>query len=64
MDAANTFISLDRETATKVGSRRGAPVILTIDCAAMEADGHVFYRADNGVWLTGHVPPHYISGLD
>ncbi len=57
-------LSLDRETATKVGSRRGAPVILTIDCAAMEADGHVFYRADNGVWLTDHVPPHYISGLD
>ena len=57
-------LSPDRETATKVGARRGRPVILTIDSAAMHADGYLFYRADNGVWLTDHVPSRYISGWE
>ena len=54
-------LSPDRETAAKVGARRGRPVILTIDSAAMHADGDIFYRADNGVWLTDHVPPRFIT---
>ena len=56
-------LSPDRETATKVGARRGDPVILTVDTARMSADGHTFYRADNGVWLTDHVPPGYIDDM-
>lgn len=54
-------LSPDRDTAIKVGARRGDPVILTIDTGRMHADGHSFYRADNGVWLTDHVPPGYID---
>jgi putative RNA 2'-phosphotransferase len=43
--------------------RRGAPIILTVDAAAMHAAGRAFYRAANGVWLTDHVPPPcYLSG--
>ena len=49
-------------TATQVGARREAPVILTVDAAAMHAAGHDFYQAANGVWLTDHVPPGYLSG--
>ena len=30
--------------------------------AAMHAAGHAFYQAANGVWLTDHVPPGYLSG--
>jgi putative RNA 2'-phosphotransferase len=35
-------------------------VILTIDAAAMAADGHVFHRSANGVWLTDTVPASYL----
>ena len=38
------------------------PVILTVDAAAMHAAGHAFYQTANGVWLTDHVPPGYLSG--
>ena len=43
-------------------ARREAPVILTVDAAAMHAAGHAFYQAASGVWLTDHVPPGYLSG--
>jgi len=43
-------------------ARRGASIILTVDAAAMHAAGHAFYQAANGVWLTDHVPPGYLSG--
>lgn len=55
-------LSLDRQTAQQVGARRGAPVILSVDAGRMHADGHVFHRSANGVWLTTHVPPQYIAG--
>jgi putative RNA 2'-phosphotransferase len=57
----HVHLSPDPETATRVGARRGEPVILRIDAAAMHAAGHVFHRAANGVWLTSHVPPRYIT---
>ena len=44
------------------GGRRDAPVILTVDAAAMHAAGHAFYQAANDVWLTDHVPPGDLSG--
>ena len=43
-------------------ARRGAPIILTVDAAAIHAAGHAFYQAANGIWLTDHVPPGYLSG--
>lgn len=57
----DVHLSAERETATKVGARRGAPVILTIRAGAMAAAGHVFRRSANGVWLTAHVPPEFIE---
>lgn len=56
----HVHLSPDVETATKVGSRRGRPVILVVDTAAMVAAGHTFYLSANGVWLTDHVPPKYL----
>jgi putative RNA 2'-phosphotransferase len=54
-------LSLDVATATAVGTRHGRPIVLLIDAAAMHRNGRLFYRADNGVWLTDEVPPNYIS---
>ena len=56
----DVHLSADLDTATKVGGRRGKPVILTIRAGAMADAGHVFYRSENGVWLTVHVPPDFI----
>jgi putative RNA 2'-phosphotransferase len=49
------------DTARTVGARRGKPVILAVDAAAMAADGHEFQVSANGVWLTAAVPPAYLS---
>ena len=61
MSRQHVHLSADMETASKVGSRRGKPVILQIDAANMEKNGHVFYLSANGVWLTDHVPPGFIT---
>jgi putative RNA 2'-phosphotransferase len=60
MNRHHVHLSPDRETATRVGARRGRPVILSVDSGSMHAAGHVFYRSDNGVWLVDHVPPAFI----
>lgn len=49
------------DTAVKVGSRHGKPVVYIISALEMEKDGFVFYLSVNGVWLTKHVPPHYFK---
>jgi putative RNA 2'-phosphotransferase len=61
MDRHDVHLSPDRETAVKVGSRRGRPVVLEIDAARMAREGHLFYRSENGVWLTEHVPAWAIT---
>jgi len=53
-------LSPDVETASKVGQRRGRPVILIVEADRMWRDGHTFYRAENGVWLTDSVPVTYL----
>jgi putative RNA 2'-phosphotransferase len=59
----HVHLSVDTPTAQRVGARRGgAVVIIEIDAARMAADGHTFYRSDNGVWLTDEVPPGYLRG--
>ncbi len=60
MSRQHVHLSLDIETATKVGSRRGKPIILTIAAQRMFKAGHLFYISENGVWLTDHVPVEYI----
>mgnify|MGYP002785212384 CR=1 FL=1 len=60
MARQHVHLSADIATATKVGSRRGKPVILEIDAAAMVADGFAFFLSANGVWLTDAVPAQYL----
>ena len=54
-------LSSDIETAKKVGSRHGRPVIYEIDCRKMAEDGYRFYESANHVWLTGEVPVRYLK---
>jgi putative RNA 2'-phosphotransferase len=56
----HVHLSPDVATATKVGARRGRPVVLLVDATAMIRDGHTFYRSANGVWLVDCVPPQYL----
>ncbi|MGB0849483.1 MAG: RNA 2'-phosphotransferase [Thiolinea sp.] len=60
----HVHLSADVETAHKVGSRHGKPVVLNVDALSMHQAGHIFYCSENGVWLTEHVPPGYLSGLE
>ena len=53
-------LSLDKETARRVGARHGRPHIFEVDALAMHASGFQFYLADNGVWLTDRVPPEFL----
>jgi putative RNA 2'-phosphotransferase len=57
-------LSPDAGTARKVGARRGSPVVLRVDAAALAAEGASFTRSANGVWLIDAVPPRYLSVLD
>jgi putative RNA 2'-phosphotransferase len=50
----HVHLSADAQTARRVGGRRGDPVVLEVDTAAVEG---AFYRSGNGVWLTDAVPP-------
>ena len=53
-------LSSDMETARKIGSRHGRPVIYEIDCRQMAGDGHRFFLSANRVWLTKEVPATYM----
>jgi len=57
----HVHLSADRATATTVGSRRGTPVILNIRALEMYNNGYTFYRSENKVWLTDHVPVAFIE---
>ncbi len=56
-------LSGDCETAVKVGSRHGRPVVFEVDTGKMSADGFEFFLSVNGVWLTKEVPPRYLRKL-
>jgi putative RNA 2'-phosphotransferase len=60
MSRHDVHLSADESTARNVGARHGAPVVLTVDAAAMVADGHTFRVTGNGVWLTAAVPARYL----
>jgi putative RNA 2'-phosphotransferase len=60
MSRQHVHLSLDVETAMKVGQRHGKPVILKVFSKQMHESGLLFFRADNGVWLTERVAATYI----
>jgi putative RNA 2'-phosphotransferase len=61
MGRQDVHLSADVETAVRVGSRHGRPVVLRVDAAGLAAAGQVFRRSDNGVWLTDAVPPAFLA---
>ncbi|MEV6395351.1 RNA 2'-phosphotransferase [Streptomyces sp. NPDC051907] len=61
MKRHHVHLSPDRETATRVGARRGRPVVLSVQAGAMHRAGHVFHVSANGVWLCDEVPPQFLS---
>lgn len=57
----HVHLSRDHQTAISVGQRHGRPVVLWVDAAGLAAAGHEFFLSENGVWLTGPVPPAFLS---
>ncbi|GBF05970.1 phosphotransferase KptA/Tpt1 [Deinococcus aerius] len=60
MNRHHVHLSPDRETARRVGARRGSPVVLEVRAGEMHAAGHVFFLSANGVWLVEAVPPEFL----
>lgn len=57
-------LSEDLITAGEVGTRhKGKLVILLIDTVAARTAGIKFYRAANGVWLSGEIPSKYFKKI-
>lgn len=56
----HVHLSATVETAIAVGQRHGKPIVLEVAAREMAAQGHVFFRSDNGVWLTDKVPPSFL----
>jgi putative RNA 2'-phosphotransferase len=59
----HVHLTVNPDTAGAVGQRYGQLVMLSIDAKRMQADGHLFYCTENGVWLTDTVPPAYLTVL-
>lgn len=59
----HVHLSLDIETATRVGARHGRPIVFVVDARTMQEAGHTFYVSDNGVWLVDEVPPQFLRTL-
>jgi putative RNA 2'-phosphotransferase len=57
----HVHLSADVDTAIKVGSRHGRPVVLNVLAGEMTKSGFVFYLSANGVWLTDEVPAAFLS---
>ena len=56
-------LSPDKDTAEKVGSRHGKPVVYRVKSGEMYRKGFRFYRSVNGVWLTIMVPAEYLEKI-
>ena len=56
----HVHLSADADTALAVGKRHGKPVLYWVAARQMAEDGYVFYRSENGVWLTNAVPCKYL----
>lgn len=57
-------LSEDFNTAVKVGSRHGNPVVLVIDTKEMVQNNVKFFLSKNNVWLTKFVDAKYISRIE
>jgi putative RNA 2'-phosphotransferase len=60
MNRHHVHLSADVETAIKVGQRHGKPFIFAVRADEMFQKKYDFYRSENGVWLTDHVPAAFL----
>jgi putative RNA 2'-phosphotransferase len=60
-ERTHVHLSVDVETAIKVGERHGQPVVVVVAAQKMQAAGHLFYLSDNGVWLTATIPTEFLT---
>lgn len=64
MSRQYVHLSVDMDTARRVGSRRDAkPVILRVDSELATEDGLGFYVGNDKVWLADEVPAKYLRVL-
>jgi putative RNA 2'-phosphotransferase len=56
-------LSLNYDTALKVGNRHGKYYIYQVDAKKMNDDGFDFFISVNGVWLTKTVPVEYLKSV-
>jgi len=56
-------ISPTYETAMKVGSRHGKPIVQRVKAKEFVAAGNKLFLSDNGVWLAMAVPSSYLEPL-
>jgi len=64
MQRQHVHMTEERDSASAVGMRRGAPIILRVHAMRMSQEGYLFYQSENGVWLTEQVPPRYLERYD
>ncbi len=61
MSMQYVHLSPDPDTALAAAAKRIGPIVLEIDTQSMYDNDILFYQSDFDVWLTDHVPSHYIS---
>lgn len=61
MSRQYVHLSADKETAVKVGSRHGSPVVLEIKTKPIFDSERKFFLSENGVWLIDHIYPKEIT---
>lgn len=54
-------LSENHDMARNVGERHGEPIILHIETAKILQNGGIFYKAQNGIWLTKFIAPEHIT---
>ena len=60
----HVHLSYEKETAIKVGTRHGKPIVFQVDTRKMHQEGHPFFQSENGVWLTDYVAPRFLELLE
>ncbi len=62
MKRQHVHLSLDRETATKVGMRKTRePVIIEVDAVSAHASGVDFFHGNENVWLSDVIPVQFLK---
>jgi putative RNA 2'-phosphotransferase len=60
----HVHLSVDTQTALRVGNRHGKAIILKVYALEMHKMGYSFYCSENGVWLANAVPPNFLELLE